>query len=265
MTSPPADFEVPQDWIDLAHTLADAARPIAARHFRQPLEIIAKADESPVTVADREIEAAMRALIEARFPEHGIFGEEYGRSRPDAEIQWVLDPIDGTQAFITGMPIFGTLIAACRAGRPVLGVIDQPILGERWVGGAGHASTFQGAPIRTSDCMDPGEATLYSTHPSMFDDMGRADDYARLTTAVKRTRFGGDCYAYGLLASGWADLVVEGMLQPYDYCALVPIVEGAGGAASDWAGDPLTIDSDGTVVAAASPALNVAARGLLNR
>ncbi|MBP5858988.1 histidinol-phosphatase [Marivibrio halodurans] len=265
MTDPSADFVVPEAWLDLAHALADAARPVARRYFRQPLEIIAKADESPVTIADREIEQAMRALIEARFPDHGIFGEEFGRTREDAPVQWVLDPIDGTQAFITGMPIFGTLIAACYQGRPVLGVVDQPILEERWVGAAGHPSTFQGAPIHTSGCADPGGATLYSTHPDMFAGLGRAEDYGRLTAAVKRTRFGGDCYAYGLLASGWADLVVEAMLQPYDYCALGPIVEGAGGAVSDWAGDPLTITSDGTVVAAASPALNVAARGLLNR
>ncbi len=259
------DASVPQAWIDLAHDLADAARPIARTYFRQPLDILDKADESPVTVADREIEAAMREIIEARFPEHGIYGEEYGQVRTDAEVVWVLDPIDGTQAFITGMPIFGTLIAACREGVPILGIIDQPILGERWVGAADRASTFQGEAIRTSGCEDPGQATLYSTHPTMFAGIDRQADFDRLADGVKRTRYGGDCYSYGLVACGWADLVVEAMLQPYDYCALVPIVEGAGGAVSDWAGSPLTITSDGTLVAAATPALNVAARGFLNR
>jgi inositol-phosphate phosphatase/L-galactose 1-phosphate phosphatase/histidinol-phosphatase len=256
---------VPQEWIDLAHDLADAARPIAQSYFRQPMEIIAKADESPVTIADRSIEAAMRDIIEARFPDHGIFGEEYGQVRADSEVVWVLDPIDGTQAFITGMPIFGTLISACRHGVPVLGVIDQPILGERWVGASGRPSIFQNGEIRTSGCELVDQATLYSTHPSMFEGIERQEDYARLAEAANRTRFGGDCYAYGLLACGWADLVVEAMLQPYDYCALVPIVEGAGGAVSDWAGEPLTLRSDGTLVAAATPALNVAARGYLNR
>ncbi|MCR9221788.1 MAG: histidinol-phosphatase [Alphaproteobacteria bacterium] len=259
------DEAAPQRLVDLAHALADAARPVAKRYFRQPLDIIEKADESPVTIADREIETEMRALIEAHFPEHGIIGEEHGAVRADADIVWVLDPIDGTQAFITGMPIFGTLIAACRDGVPIVGIIDQPILEERWVGAAGRPTTFQGAAARTSGCEAPERATLYATHPSMFEAIDRRADFDRLAGAVRRTRFGGDCYAYGLLACGWADLVVEAALQPYDFCALAPIVEGAGGAVSDWRGEPLTIRSDGTLVAAATPALNVAARGLLER
>lgn len=253
----------PQDWIDLACRLADIARPIAQRHFRQPLEIIAKADESPVTIADRAIEAAMREEIEAVFPDHGIYGEEYGQVRTDAEVVWVLDPIDGTQSFISGVPLFGTLIAACRDGRPVVGVIDQPILEERWLGAAGRTTTFQNEPVSTSGCDDPAEAGLFSTHPDMFAARGLATPFAQLAEAVKRTRYGIDCYAYGLVAAGWADLVVETNLQPYDFCAVAPVIEGAGGAVSDWTGAPLTLSSDGSVVAAATPALNVAARGLL--
>jgi len=252
-----------QDWIDLACRLADIARPIAQRHFRQPLEIVAKADESPVTIADRAIEAAMREEIEAVFPDHGIFGEEYGQIRTDADIVWVLDPIDGTQSFISGVPLFGTLIAVCQGGRPAVGVIDQPILEERWLGAAGRTTTFQNQPVSTSGCEDPAEAALFSTHPDMFKARGLEAPFAQLAEAVKRTRYGIDCYAYGLVAAGWADLVVETNLQPYDFCAIAPVIEGAGGAVSDWAGAPLSITSEGSVVAAATPALNVAARGLL--
>ena len=190
---------------------------------------------TPVTAADRAAEAAMRGMIESRFPDHGIVGEEYGRVREDADFVWVLDPIDGTKSFISGVPLFGTLIALTRAGRPILGIIDQPISHERWVGAAGGRSTLNGAAIRCR--VSPGleTATLFATTPDMFRGPD-AEGFARVSAAVKLTRFGADCYAYGLLAAGFIDLVLEASLKPYDFCAIVPIVEGAGGIATDWRG-----------------------------
>src|SRR6478735_4270437 len=236
---------VPADFVALANSLADAARPIAARYFRTPVTVDDKIDLSPVTIADREAETAMRALLAKHVPAHGVFGEEHGAERTDAEYVWVLDPIDGTKAFITGLPIFGTLIALLHRGVPVLGVIDQPILKERWLGVAGRQSTFNGRPIRVRACPSLERAYMYSTAPIMFSgDISRRHE--SLTHAVKLFRWGGDCYAYGLLASGHVDLVVENALKLYDFAALVPVVKGAGGLITDWQGGELDIHSDGS-------------------
>src|SRR3982750_3089029 len=156
---------VSADFVALAHSLADAARPIVARYFRTPFTIDDKSDLSPVTIADREAETAMRAILTKQAPEHGIYGEEHGVERPDADYVWVLDPIDGTRAFVTGLPIFGTLIALLHRGVPVLGVIDQPILKERWLGVAGQTSTFNGQPITVRACPSLERAYMYSTAP----------------------------------------------------------------------------------------------------
>ena len=239
----------PQAYIDFAHALADASGGIIRRYFRTPFSVEDKADASPVTIADREAERAMRALIAERYPGHGIVGEEFGNERADADEVWVLDPIDGTRAFVAGKPIFGTLIALLRGGRPLLGVIDQPVLGERWIGAAGTASRFCGEPVETRSCADLGRAILNTTSPDLFRGADR-DAFARLSERVRSTLYGGDCYAYGLLASGHIDLVVEAGLKTYDYCALVPVVEGAGGRITDWEGKPLHAESDGRVIAA---------------
>ena len=244
--------------VEFAGRLADTGGEVVRRYFRTPLEVDRKDDETPVTIADREAEAAMRALIEQTYPDHGIVGEEYGHHQADAEQVWVLDPIDGTKAFISGKPMFGTLIAFVEAGRPKLGVIDQPVLGERWLGGAGQGTTFNGRAVTTRSCPEAADALLNATAPDMF----RHEDaacFARLSARVHQTMFGGDCYAYGLLASGFIDLVVEAMLQPYDFCALVPVVQGAGGTMTDWRGRELTIKSDGRVVAAGDPTLHLRA------
>jgi len=217
---------------------------------------------SPVTIADREAETALRGRIERRFPAHGILGEEHGSLRKDAERVWVLDPIDGTKSFISGVPLFGTLIALVERGVPVLGVIDQPISRERWVGARGRPSTLNGAPISTRACSTLAAATLFATTPDMFRGAD-ADAFQRLKSAVKLARFGGDCYAYGLLAAGFIDLVVEASLKPYDFAALVPVIVGAGGSVTDWRGDPLGLASDGRVLACGDPRLADAARGLL--
>jgi len=253
----------PDAFIELACRLADASGPVIRSHFRTDLEIDRKLDASPVTIADRGAEAAMREILEREAPEHGIHGEEYGIVRGDAQHLWVLDPIDGTQAFMTGLPIFGTLIALAHNGRPWLGVIDQPVMGERWVGAYGQPTRLNGAPAATSGCTDLAEASLYATSPDMFTGSD-GDAFARLKDRVRTSRFGGDCYQYGLVASGHVDLVVEAGLATYDYMALAPVVEGAGGVFTDWRGVPMTTESDGRVIAAATPALHRAALAALD-
>jgi inositol-phosphate phosphatase / L-galactose 1-phosphate phosphatase / histidinol-phosphatase len=254
---------VPAELVALANSLADAARPIAARYFRTPVPIDDKSDLTPVTIADREAETAMRTLLARHVPQHGVHGEEHGVERPDAEYVWVLDPIDGTKAFITGLPIFGTLIALLHRGVPVLGVIDQPILKERWLGVVGRQSTFNGQPIRVRACPSLERAYMYSTAPIMFSgDISRRHE--SLTHAVKLFRWGGDCYAYGLLASGHVDLVVENSLKLYDFAALAPVIKGAGGLITDWQGQELDMRSDGSVLAAGDPAVHRAALGILS-
>ena len=249
-------------FVQLANELAEAVRPIAARYFRTPVAIDDKTDNSPVTIADREAETAMRALLTEHVPQHGVFGEEHGAVRTDADYVWVLDPIDGTRAFITGLPIFGTLIALLHRGVPVLGIIDQPIIRERWVGVAGQRSTFNGQPIQVRSCASLANAYMYSTAPIMFPG-AYAGPHEKLTRQVKLFRWGGDCYAYGLLASGHVDLVVEASLQLYDFAALVPVVKGAGGLITDWRGNELDMHSDGSVLAAGDAAIHRAASEVL--
>jgi inositol-phosphate phosphatase/L-galactose 1-phosphate phosphatase/histidinol-phosphatase len=236
-------------FLALAAELADAAGEAIRPHFRQPIAVTDKPDLSPVTVADRAAEAAMRRLIIARFPQHGIIGEEYGPERADAEFVWVLDPIDGTKSFISGVPLFGTLIALARQGRPILGIIDQPISRERWIGATDHPTTFNGTAIHCRPCAALAAATMFSTSPDMFKGPDAAA-HGRVAAAAKLVRFGADCYAYGLLALGFIDLVIEASLKPYDFSAMVPIVEGAGGIATGWQGKPLTLASDGRVLVA---------------
>jgi inositol-phosphate phosphatase/L-galactose 1-phosphate phosphatase/histidinol-phosphatase len=248
--------------IELAHGLADAAGAVIRPYFRQRVAVIDKEDASPVTVADRESEAAMRRLIAQRFPDHGIFGEEFGAERADAEFVWVLDPIDGTKSFISGVPLFGTLIALLYRGRPVLGIIDQPISGERWLGAADRPSTLNGAPIRTRPCDGLGAATLFTAAPTMFTGAD-ADRFGRVAADAKLVRYSGDCYAYGLCALGFVDVVIEAQLKPYDFCAVIPVIAGAGGVVTGWRGEAPGLDSDGRILACGDPALHRALLGLL--
>jgi inositol-phosphate phosphatase/L-galactose 1-phosphate phosphatase/histidinol-phosphatase len=249
-------------FVALALRLADAAGAEIRPHFRNLASIEEKPDLTPVTVADRAAEAAMRALIETHFPHHGILGEEFGEIRGDADYVWVLDPIDGTKSFISGVPLFGTLIALTRGRRPILGIIDQPISRERWVGASGRPTTLNGAKIHCRECSGLAAATLFATTPEMFKG-GDAACFVRLSATVKLTRFGADCYAYGLVAAGFVDLVLEAGLKPYDFCAMVPIVEGAGGVATDWRGTSLDLASDGRVLVAGDRRTHEAALRLL--
>ena len=245
-----------------AQHLADAAGEVIRPYFRKPLVVSDKPDLSPVTAADRAAEETMRRLIEKQFPAHGILGEEFGRVREDAELVWVLDPIDGTKSFISGVPLFGTLIALTRAGRPILGIIDQPVLRERWTGAAGRPTTLNSVAVGCRPCPGLAAATLFATTPDMF--KGEDDAaFARVSAAVKLVRFGADCYASGLLAAGFVDLVLEASLKPYDFCAIVPVVEGAGGAATDWRGGGLDLASDGLILVAGDRRTHDAALALL--
>ena len=240
-----------------AEAAADVAGAVLRPFFRGRLAVAAKSDASPVTIADRSAEQAMRAVLGERFPGHGIWGEEFGRSDPEARFTWVLDPIDGTRAFITGRPVWGTLIALLDEGRPLLGVIDQPVTGERWLGFAGAATRFRGAlggAPGCRPCAGLADAELAATSPAMFDP-GESARFARLTGAVRRVSWGGDCYAYGLLALGLLDVIAEADLKPWDWLALVPVVEGAGGRMTDWEGRPLAAGSGGQVLAVGDPAL----------
>ncbi len=253
-----------ENLIALAEKLADPARKVVMSHFRKPLEIDAKPDDSPVTIADRQAEDAMRALIEDAFPDHGIIGEERAGKNEDAETVWVLDPIDGTQSFVTGKPLFGTLIGLLERGRPILGILDMPALGERWIGAAGRPTLFNGDPVTVRACSGVDKAWLYATSPHMFED---ADFpvFERLRKACWRTIYGAECMAYGLLASGLVDIVCEGTMKLYDYAPMVPIIEGAGGVITDWRGNALGMDGDGTVVTAGDAACHAAALELLAR
>lgn len=237
---------------------AEAARQIAMDYFRSPLRVEDKEDSSPVTVADRSIERFLRDRITERFPDHGIFGEEEAPVNLGSAHLWVVDPIDGTKSFVTGHPLFGGLMALLADGTPCLGQIDMPALDERWQGRAGAPSTFNGAPCRTSACTRLADAFVYTTDPFSFKGAAR-DMIAGLAAEARLLRFGGDCYNYGLLASGHCDLVIETGLQPYDYLPLVQIITGAGGLITDWAGQPLHLHSQGDVVAAATRELHAEA------
>jgi inositol-phosphate phosphatase / L-galactose 1-phosphate phosphatase / histidinol-phosphatase len=236
------------EYVDFALRLADAAAAVVRKYYRASLRVESKADASPVTIADREAEQVLRAMIRATYPDHGIEGEEFPGERLDAEFVWRLDPIDGTKSFVVGRPLFGTLIALTRVGRPILGVIDQCVLRERWLGVAGERSTWNGQPIRVRACPELEQAILSLTSPQMFSAAERAA-LARLEGAVRFPIYGGDCYAYGLLAMGSIDLIVEADLDVHDFMALVPVIEGAGGLVTDWQGAALSPVSDGRIVA----------------
>ncbi len=253
-----------QIYIDLAHKLADGAAAITRPYFRTSLKIEDKSDESPVTRADREAEAAMRRIINAAFPDHGIIGEEYGTENADAEFVWALDPIDGTISFINGVPLFTTIVGLLRNGTPWLGLVDQPILKERWVGGGGHSTTLNGSAARVRECSALDQASVYITAPDFFSD-NELQGVDRLTDAVKLRRFGGtDCYHYGMVASGWTDMVCE-KLSVYEFGAMVPIIENAGGVMTDWQGKALTGPEGRQVLASGDQRIHDAAVEILSK
>jgi len=242
-----------QELLSFANSLADTSGAIISRYFRTDFTVDTKSDASPVTVADRAVEAELRKIIEKERPDDGIFGEEYGIKESKNGYDWVLDPIDGTKSFVIGRATFGTLISLCKDGVPILGIIDQPIAKERWVGAKDMPTIFNGRQVKTRACSDLRSAVAGSTAPAQL-----GGQWKTLDLNCAYTVWGGDCYFYGLLANGGIDAVMETMLAPYDYLALVPVVEGAGGWMGDWNGNPLTLshhDKAGRVLAVGDPAL----------
>ena len=255
----PAFLHLPiSDYIAFAHLLADASGRIILPYFESELAVEAKADNSPVTRADREAEEAMRGLIEQTFPDHAILGEEGGQKKTISEFTWVLDPIDGTKAFIAGRKEWGTLIALCADGVPVLGLLNQPATGERWLGVAGQPTTLNGEPIQTRQGTALAQAELSTTSAAYFTP-AQARQVVALAAATGRKVQDGDCYAYGLLARGARDLVLDAGLKPYDILALAPIVNGAGGVLTGWDGAPISLTHFATALAAGDAALHAQA------
>jgi histidinol phosphatase-like enzyme (inositol monophosphatase family) len=253
---------IPSDIRQLAFKLAEASAQVIAPYFRSQLEIDDKSDASPVTRADREAELAMRALIRSLRPDDGIIGEEFGAENADAEWVWVLDPVDGTKAFITGRPLFVTLIGLLHKGIPVLGMINQPIAQERWLGICGEGCWFNDSPVSVSAITQLDRARLGTTGPQYYSSKGLTA-FNQLAGKCRFTVYGGDGYQFGLLANGGMDLVIEEGLKLHDFAALAPIVIGAGGIMTDWQGEPLQRHSDGCVIAAANPALHQQALAIL--
>ncbi len=249
---------VPAEWLALAHDLAKLSGEILRERFRSRLFVESKADASPVSDVDRAVELRLREHLSLRAPQHGVRGEELDDVGTEAEIQWVLDPIDGTRSFVSGMPTFVTLIGLLREGRPVLGLIDQPIVGDRWLGAVGHGTRCNGETVETRRRLRLEEAWLGTTDPLFFDEQ-RAPGYRSLRAATGGHQCGGDGYLYGLLSSGHLDLVCEAGLALHDWTALVPVVEGAGGRMTDWSGADLVLGSGGDVIAAGTAELHAAA------
>lgn len=257
-----------QDLLTFAHQLADASGVAIGPYFRTRLILDNKAEEGrfdPVTAADRAAEKAVLELLEARFPEHGVEGEEYGMRNPDARLRWVIDPIDGTRAFIVGLPVWGTLIGLLDGGRPILGMMNQPYTRERFWAADG-ASYFRGPDgavhrIKSRRCPGLQQAMLSTTDPGMFLAGPEQDRFGAVRQRVRATRYGADCYAYCLLAAGHIDVVIEAGLKPYDIVALIPIIESAGGKVTTWdGGSPAR---GGRIVATGDPALHEQVLALL--
>ncbi|MFA7275726.1 MAG: inositol monophosphatase family protein [Pseudobdellovibrionaceae bacterium] len=249
-------------FLSLALTLADEAGAITRRYFGTPLDIVTKADDSPVTLADRTIEERLRALITAQRPDDGILGEEFDTQEGTSGYTWVLDPIDGTKSFTIGRPTFGTLIGLCHGNTPILGIIDQPILGQRWIGQAGQPTTFNGKPVACRPCPTMKDAIFGTGSATQIshDDPKRLE---RISAATRYTVFQGDCYFYGLMANGFIDAIAEDQLGIYDFIALVPVIEGAGGVITDWSGQPKRLDGDPTLLAAGSAHIHNQIRKLI--
>ena len=251
--------KVTDEYIKIAIQAADAAREVTLKYFRQPLDIVQKQDDSPVTIADKETEHLIRKIIETAFPEHGFYGEETGQSDIDKEWTWVVDPIDGTASFSTGKPTFGTLIGLCYQGKPQLGIIDHAALDDRWIGIKGKQTTYNGKPVKANpNNTELANATSYTTTPRMFTTETLAR-YEAVADQCKFTIFGADCMAYGLVASGFSDLIIEADLKPYDYMAVAPVIDGAGGVISDWEGKEITLETGDQILAAGNLKLHQAA------
>jgi myo-inositol-1(or 4)-monophosphatase len=247
--------------LDCAHSLADVSAKAIRPYFRTALPVDNKGgtgEFDPVTAADRAAERAILKYLAANYPDHGVVGEEYGAVRPEARYRWVIDPIDGTRAFIMGLPTWGTLIGLLDADAPILGVMNQPFTGERFFAGktAAYIATADGKSrrIKTRRCSGLAQAVFSATHPDLFATPAERRVHARIKATARMTRYGGDCYAYCLLAAGHIDLIVEPGLKSYDIAALIPIIERAGGIVTTWEGGPA--QGGGDIIAAGDKELH---------
>lgn len=255
--------------LQIAQLAADAARPVTCGYFRQPMRVENKASGSgfdPVTLADREAELAIRDVLRSQTPHIGFYGEEHEAVSDGGALMWIVDPIDGTRAFMSGMPLWGTLIGLYNGERSVLGLMDQPVLDERYIGYLDAArlissNNLLNTNLSTRSIPSVHDAVAYCTTPDMFSNRAANACFVELKNTVKLMRYGGDCYAYALLAAGLVDIVVDCDLQPYDIAALIPIIEAAGGVVSNWAGGR-AVDG-GYVVACGSPELHAQVLPLL--
>ncbi|RVO43601.1 histidinol-phosphatase [Sinorhizobium meliloti] len=243
------------EFASFAHDIADLARQTISSAAGVRREPIAKSDASPVTETDRAVEKCLRKRIADHFPDHGVLGEEFGAEGLGNEFVWVIDPIDGTKAFVAGLPVYGTLISLTRGGTPILGLIDNPMTGDRWLGVSGQPTTLNNVPIRTASTTALATAFIANGNPDAFSpaDKSRVESLRRIT---RWCVYGGSCIAYGRVADGSVDISIDGGLDPYDYCALVPVITGAGGCITDWQGRPLTLNSGGLCVATATDLLH---------
>ncbi|MFT6332327.1 MAG: histidinol phosphatase-like enzyme (inositol monophosphatase family) [Lentimonas sp.] len=259
---------IKQEFVEFANYLADISENVATKYFRHEFFETSKEDQSPVTLADKETEEVIRNAIKNKFPDHGIIGEEFAAINEGAKYQWVIDPIDGTISFVIGRPIFGNLIALCEDGEPILGVINQPIAKERWVGIKDGDAFFNGKKIQTRKCQNLSDAVLCSTSPFFF----QGKDLEMLNKISSQTKYqsqggiiyGGDCYLFGLLAMGQIDVIIEQGLNSFDFAALATVVESAGGIITDWKGNSLNINSDGKILACGDKNLHKELLKMLN-
>lgn len=248
------DLIIPSELIRFAESLADASRKLICARFRKITDVVMKEDDTPVTRTDLEVEALIRQLISDRYPSHGVVGEEHPACLASADCVWVIDPIDGTRSFIAGRPVFGTLIALTVDSVPVLGVVDIPIMSERWVGARGHATRLNGEVARTRRCPKRADAILLATSPEYLGG-DAVEPFERVSRSSRFTIYDAGTQAYGLVASGHADMMIAARYGIVDYLAAVPVIEGAGGAIRDWSGAPLTLQSGDRFVAVGDPTL----------
>lgn len=256
------------EFLAAAHDLADASGRAILPYFRRRIAVDNKAKDGsfdPVTAADKAAERVISKLISARFPDHGIVGEEFGNKRGDARFKWVIDPIDGTRSFVTGSPMWGTLIALMDGPAPILGLVDQPYTKERFWSSekAAHLRDASGKTRRmaTRACPKLADAVLMTTHPDLFLPGLEAEAFQRIKPMVRMSRYGGDCYSYCLVAAGFVDLVIETGLKSYDIAAHIPLIERAGGVVTGWHGEPAA--EGGRVIAAGDPQLHKAVLKLI--
>ena len=244
-----------EEFMDFANLLAEESAKITLKYFRQNFSTENKQDNTPVTIADKNTEIKIRNLINKTYPKHGILGEEFEDINPDSEFKWVIDPIDGTMSFVAGHKDFGTLIALLKNKKPILGIIDCPAHQERWVGFQNKPTTLNGTEVRTSNVKNIKNSYAF-TSGLYFEDKRFRTSFDKIIKQTKYYRFGGDCYMYGMLASGLIDIVIEDTLKAYDYMALIPVIKGAGGVVSDKNNKEINLDSKGSIIATANPELH---------